>query len=102
MKIYLFCAGGMSTSLLVTKMAKAAQEKGMDHHIEAFAESATAKLGPEADIILLAPQIKFREKAIRKELPDKFIQCIDMRDYGLINGENVLSTALKGYEEFTK
>ncbi|GLC82191.1 PTS sugar transporter subunit IIB [Lacrimispora brassicae] len=102
MKIYLFCSGGMSTSLLVTKMRKAAEAKGMEHEIEAFAESTTGKLGPEADIVLLAPQIKFREAAIRKELAGKFIQCINMRDYGLINGENVLNDALKGYEEFSK
>lgn len=102
MKIYLFCAGGMSTSLLVTKMLKAAEEKGMDHKIEAFAESTVDKFGPEADIVLLAPQIKFREKKIRTQLEGKFIQCIDMRDYGTVNGENVLNAALKGYEEFTK
>lgn len=102
MKIYLFCAGGMSTSLLVTKMLKAAEAKGESHEIAAYAESTTGKFGPEADIVLLAPQIKFREKKIRAELEGKFVQCINMRDYGTVNGESVLNEALKGYEEFTK
>lgn len=102
MKIYLFCSGGMSTTLLVSKMTKLATERGLDVHIEAFGEAKAKTLGPEADIILLAPQIKFREKAIRTTLPDKFIQLIDMRAYGTVNGEAVLDAALAGYEEFKK
>lgn len=66
MKIYLFCSAGMSTSLLVTKMQKAAGDKGLDVHIEAFPESKAATLGKEADIVLLGPQIKFRENQSHK------------------------------------
>ena len=33
MKIRLFCAAGMSTSLLVNKMKEAAKEKGIDADI---------------------------------------------------------------------
>lgn len=102
MKIYLFCAGGMSTSILVNKMREAAKAKGLDCVIDAFAEAKTGELGPEADIVLLAPQIKFREAAIRKELPGKLILCIKMQDYGLLKGDNVLNDALKEYEAFEK
>ena len=35
LKIRLFCAGGMSTSLLVTKMRAAAEEAGVEADIEA-------------------------------------------------------------------
>ncbi len=98
MKIYLFCSAGMSTSLLVTKMQKAAGDKGLDVHIEAFPESKAATLGKEADIVLLGPQIKFREKSIAQALPDKIVRVIDMRDYGLVNGEKVLNDALAAME----
>lgn len=94
MKIYLFCAAGMSTSLLVSKMQKAAAEKGIDVYIEAFPESKAASLGKEADIVLLGPQVKFREKSVAQALPDKIVKVIDMRDYGLVNGEKVLMDAL--------
>ena len=36
MVIRLFCAAGMSTSLLVTKMQEAAKEKGKEADIAAF------------------------------------------------------------------
>ncbi len=103
MKIYLFCSAGMSTSLLVTKMKKAAEGKGMmDMEIEAFSESKAAEKGAEADVVLLGPQIKFREKAIKEKLPTKPVMVINMQDYGLVNGEKVLASALELYEEFNK
>ena len=39
MKIRLFCAAGMSTSLLVTKMREAAKAMGIDADIEAAGET---------------------------------------------------------------
>lgn len=103
MKIYLFCSAGMSTSLLVTKMQKAAEEKGMaDLHIEAFAESKAAEMGADADVVLLGPQIKFREKSIKEKLPTKPVMVINMQDYGLVNGAKVLESALALHEEFNK
>lgn len=101
MKIYLFCSAGMSTSLLVTKMRKAADEKGLtDLEIEAFAEAKAGELGAQADIVLLGPQIKFREKSIKEKLPTKPVMVINMQDYGLVNGPKVLDAALTLYNEF--
>lgn len=98
MKIYLFCSAGMSTSLLVTKMQKAAEEQGIDAEIEAFAESSVAKNGALADVILLGPQIRFKEKATKEKFPDKPVAAIDMRAYGMIDGAKVLATAIEMYE----
>ena len=102
MKIYLFCAAGMSTSLLVTKMQKAAEEQGVDCYIEAFAENKATAVGPEADIVLLGPQIRFRLKSVQDALPDKPVMVIDMKDYGMVNGAGVLKSALELYENHKK
>ena len=45
--IVLFCAAGMSTSLLVNKMKEAAEEQGLDYQIAAYplSEADTLKAG---------------------------------------------------------
>lgn len=99
MKITLFCSAGMSTSLLVTKMQKEAEARGLDIEINAYSEAKAADLGQDADVILLGPQIRFKEKSIKELFPNKPVACIDMRAYGLVDGAAVLNEALKMYEE---
>ena len=99
-KIRLFCAAGMSTSLLVTKMQNYAKEIGYDCEVAAYPISEAATYGPEADIILLGPQVRFQKKDIEKmikERPNGVIPCevIDMRDYGTMNGKAVFDFAMK-------
>ena len=88
--IRLFCAAGMSTSLLVTKMKKAAEELGYECDIEANSVSEVTSKGPEADIVLLGPQVRYELKNVQEKLPDKVIEVIDMMDYGMANGMNVI------------
>ena len=89
-KIVLFCAAGMSTSLLVNKMRKAAQEAGLDYDINAYALSEAANEGPAADIILLGPQVMYKLKDTQKQFPDKPVEAIKMQDYGMMRGDNVI------------
>ncbi len=60
-KVMLVCAAGMSTSLLVSKMQKAAKEQGEDVDIFATAASdADNKLESEqTDILMLGPQVSY-------------------------------------------
>lgn len=53
--IMLFCAAGMSTSMLVERMKAAAADQGYEVEIAAHAVSEAAKLGGDADFILLGP-----------------------------------------------
>ncbi len=89
-KIVLFCAAGMSTSLLVSKMKKAAQEAGLDYQIDAHPLSETANYGPDADMILLGPQVMYKLKDTQKQFPDKPVEAIKMQDYGMMRGDNVI------------
>ncbi|WP_270281999.1 PTS sugar transporter subunit IIB [Enterococcus faecalis] len=77
--IMLVCSAGMSTSLLVTKMQKAAEDRGMEADI--FAVSAS-----EADT-----NLDFEQKLQPKGIP---LDVINMADYGMMNGEKVLDQAI--------
>lgn len=93
--IVLACAGGMSTSLLMTKMQAAAEARGIAIEIQAIGVNVERiNEITEKDVVLLGPQVRFQEKGLKEKFPDLPIQVIDMRDYGMMNGENVLNTAI--------
>jgi len=84
----------MSTSLLVTKMTKAAEERGLELEIWALGASDAKKKLAEADIILLGPQVRFLKDEITKAASVP-VQVIDMRAYGRMDGARVLDDALQ-------
>ncbi len=94
-KITLFCAAGMSTSLLVNKMKQEAQKRGADYEIAAFSLGEKDKQAPLADVILIGPQVRYALDKLKAEFPDKPIEAIDMRSYGLMDGKAVLDLAEK-------
>ncbi|ALP91566.1 MULTISPECIES: PTS sugar transporter subunit IIB [Clostridium] len=94
--IKLFCASGMSTSVLVNKMKDAAKAKGVEAEIAAFPESQMDKHLESMDVALLGPQVGYRlanAKALcgPKGIP---VEVIPMVDYGMMNGAKVLDLAL--------
>lgn len=94
--IKLFCASGMSTSVLVNKMKDAAKAKGVEAEIAAFPESQMDKHLDSMDVALLGPQVGYR-LANAKSLCDPkgiAVQVIPMLDYGMMNGAKVLDLAL--------
>ncbi|KAF1304870.1 MULTISPECIES: PTS sugar transporter subunit IIB [Enterococcus] len=101
--IMLVCSAGMSTSLLVTKMQKAAEAKGMDADIFAVAASdADNNLeAKNVDVLLLGPQVRFMKAQFEQKLAPKGIpfDVINMSDYGMMNGEKVLAQAEKLMDE---
>lgn len=95
MKITLACAAGMSTSMLVKKMIEAAKAKGLEAEIAAYAVSELDEVAPSSDIILLGPQVAYKENEVKAAYPDKTVQVINMMDYGMMNGEKVLEQVLQ-------
>lgn len=96
MNIYLVCNAGMSTSILVSKMQEVAKIQNVDAKIEAFSVEVLDQKVDSADAILVGPQIRHMvpevEKAVNGKCP---VAVINMRDYGMINGANVLKQALE-------
>jgi PTS system cellobiose-specific IIB component len=101
--IMLVCAAGMSTSLLVSKMEKAAEEKGIDSEIFATsANEADTKLqNKDIDVLLLGPQVRFMKSQFEQKVEGMNIpvDVINMQDYGMVNGEKVLQAAMDLLEE---
>ena len=77
-KIVLLCAAGMSTSLLVTKMQAAADKSGFACEIRAYGVAQAPTVIPEADVVLLGPQVKYTLAKFQKEYADEKIAAIDM------------------------
>lgn len=87
------CAAGMSTSLLVQRMEKAAEKQGYECHIEAVPYSPTNKKIEDADVILLGPQVRFNLKDVKEKFPRIPSAVIEMRTYGMCDGEGILKQA---------
>lgn len=93
----LACSAGMSTSLLVNKMKEAAKAQGIEVNIAAYssAEAEQRLESEDVDVLLLGPQVRFMQKQFEDLVDGKLpVAVIDMADYGMMNGENVLRTAL--------
>lgn len=97
--IMLACAAGMSTSLLVTKMEKAAKEMQLD--VEIFANPVSdidlVLKEKKVDFLLLGPQVSFMKKELSKKMEKHNIpvETIDMAAYGMMDGKKVLAQTLK-------
>ena len=102
-QILLVCSAGMSTSLLVTKMEKAAAAMGDEVEIFALPISEGEKRVGDVDCILLGPQVRFNLGKIKEEAakvnPGLPVDVIDMKDYGMMNGEKVYNYAKKLMDE---
>lgn len=97
--IMLACSAGMSTSLLVSKMQEAAKEQGKDYEI--FAKSV-ADIDHQfevekPDVLMLGPQVAYMKADIQRKCDDAGVpmEVINMMDYGMMNGKNVLAEAEK-------
>ena len=95
----------MSTSLLVTRMEKAAAERGLECKIWAVSETQllTEYTNEPADVILVGPQVRFRLNGIKEQVKNAIpVDVIDMRTYGMMDGTKVLDQALKMIEDWNK
>jgi len=95
-KIFLCCAAGMSTSMVVNKMKQAAAAKGLETEIVAVAMEEFDNTLAKYDCCLLGPQIKYKLEEFKKkaEAVGKPIAVINSMDYGMMRGDKILADAL--------
>jgi PTS system cellobiose-specific IIB component len=97
MNILLVCASGMSTGLLVNKMYAEGEKRNMSS-LEVFACSVDdmQKYINNYDVVLVAPQIRYKEKYISTlaSSKNKAYAFIDGVSYGRVDGNSVLNQAL--------
>ena len=90
MKLMLVCNAGMSTSMLVSKIERAAKDQGIELEVAAFEKAIN-----DWDVVMLGPQVRHCLPQLKKATDKTPIEVIDMKDYGLMNGANVLKKALE-------
>ncbi len=95
-KVLLICAGGMSTSILMKKMEKYAQEKGFTLKIEAVGMNAYTEVCKNYDVILLGPQVSYKKAEI-SAATNKPIDVIAAYDYAIGNADNIFKQVDKIY-----
>ena len=95
-KIFLCCAAGMSTSMVVNKMKQAAAQKGIEAEIIAVAMEEFDATLPKFDCCLLGPHIKYKFDEFKKkaDAAGKPIAVINSMDYGMMRGDKILADAL--------
>ncbi len=101
-KILLVCSAGISTSILVSKMKRAAQDQGIDVSIQVKSITGVRDVIQDMDIVLLAPQIGYEQKKLQELAGDIPVEKVDVRDFGILNGEGVLREAMKVLENGTE
>ena|SRR5690625_3279772 len=101
MNIILVCSAGMSTSMLVNKMVKEAEDRSLPAAIKAIAESELKNHVDQLDVVLIGPQVRYLEKKVKAQVEPLGVKVdiIDQRAYGLIQGDKVLDQAIALMEE---
>ena len=92
MKIMLICAGGMSTGILMNKM-----NKSPDIEVKAFSADECKEHSQDYDVLLLAPQISYRENEIKNSV-NRPVGIIKPLDYALGNVKEIIELAEKTIE----
>lgn len=87
-KILLVCSGGMSTTILMTKMEKYAAEKGFGLKVEACAVSACQDKAADYDVILLGPQIAYQKSSVAGKVSIP-VAAMQPQDYAMARCENI-------------
>lgn len=103
--IMFVCAGGMSSSLVVNKMQKAAEEQALNAEIWATGVGHGKEIlkdRDDIDALLIGPQVRFSapelEKIAEENNRKTIIHVADMRDYGMVDGEKILKDILNKLE----
>ena len=64
MKILLVCAAGLSTSILMKKVADYADKNGIDLTIKAVGIGEYKRVCNDFDVILLGPQVSYQKDSV--------------------------------------
>ena len=98
-KVYLFCSAGMSTSMLASNMQDVANQHNLPIKVAAFPHNKLEEIISEdrTDCILLGPQVKYMYEETVEQFGSQGIPIavIDQGDYGMMNGEKVLKSAIR-------
>jgi PTS system cellobiose-specific IIB component len=99
-RVVLVCAAGMSSSLIEEKIRQAAAAAGREMELKAVDATRMAFWDYDRermDIILVAPQVRFKKKSIveKAEPLGILVQDIDTIAYGMVDGEKIFAQVME-------
>ena len=102
-KVVLVCAAGMSSSLLEEKIRQAAAASGQLMELKAVDATTMSLWDYEKDtmdVILVAPQVRFKKRGIIKQAEPYgvIVTDIDTIAYGMVDGEKIFEQVLEVLE----
>jgi PTS system cellobiose-specific IIB component len=102
-KVILVCAAGMSSSLLEEKIRQAAAKAGKDMELKAVDSTSISLWDYEKnrmDIILVAPQVRFKKRSIMQQSEPfgVIVQDIDTVAYGMVDGEKIFEQVIEAMQ----
>ena len=91
-KVLLVCASGMSTSMLVKAIRKAADSQGYPLEVTSAGMTGIEDRLDEADALLVGPQIRHRFEGLRETAQKAGVpaKIVPTQIYGLMNGKAAL------------
>lgn len=89
MKVLLVCAAGMSTSILMKKLEKYAEDKGIEFSISATGVNNAEAECEGVDCILMGPQVSYHKPNVEKVVGGIPVAVIPPADYGMGNCANI-------------
>lgn len=90
MKILLCCAGGLSSSVVMKKIRKYAEEQGEEVTIDAVGVNDVADYAKNYDCVLTAPQVRNRFNDIKEDAGGVPVAALNPQDYAIGNAANIL------------
>ena len=94
-----FCEHGASTKLLVNKCIAEAQSRGIELELDAYPQSSIDENIQGADVVVLAPQVRFKLRKFQENYPEYKFMVISPVDYGAMNAKNIVDQFMKLIEE---
>jgi PTS system cellobiose-specific IIB component len=102
--ITMICNLGMSTSMLVDRMAEHAGKKGIEADIEARAFQRIEDRIHKTDILLIGPQVRHLAKKFEAEYGNEIpvIETMNMSDYALLKVDKIFDQSYGKFVEKSK
>ena len=97
--VKLFCQHGASTRLLVNKCVAEAEARGIEMTLNAYPFSEIGERIAGTDLVVLAPQVRFKLSAFKKEYPEYTFMCINPSDYGMMNAKNIIDEVMENLKK---
>lgn len=94
--IVVCCVSALSSSVLVSKMKDAAKELGLKTIIRTVGEAGLDLAWPDADIVLLAPQVRHLKGSLEEKVKGSIpVVAINDIDFGQMDGMKVLQSVVE-------